>query len=326
MSDYTHLTLKERKKLFAYLQMNLPVTEIAKRMGRHRSTIYREINRNSENKYYTPCVANTMMKARYSGRPKKIHPDTALYHYIMIKLKKGWSPEQISGRLKFENKPYYVCHETIYQYIYQRSYKDMYSLLIRKKPRRSKRYGRKHGSGKYLYIKSIHDRSSKIESRDILGHWEGDTIAFASSKYQNITTLVERKTRFIMLRKNNDRKTNTVMPTITDVINKYPRKMWQTLTLDQGSEFANFYEIEKQTKCITYFCDPHSPWQRGSNENTNGRLRRFLPRTAEISKITQTELDKLSKNLNNTPRKCLGFMTPKEALSQECKSICRFSF
>jgi transposase, IS30 family len=326
MSNYTHLTLKERKKLFAYLQMGLSIKELAKRMKRHRSTIYRELNRNSEDKYYTPCSANAKMKLRYSGRPKKIHPDTALYYYIVRQLKKGWSPEQISGRLKLENKPYYVCHETIYQYIYQRSYKNMYHLLARKKPCRGKRYGRKHRSGKYLYIKSIHDRPSKIEARRILGHWEGDTIAFASSKYENITTLVERKTRFIMLKKNNNRKTNTVMPAISSIINKYPRKMWKTLTLDQGSEFSDFYEIERQTKCITYFCDPHSPWQRGSNENTNGRLRRFLPRTIEISKITQNELDKLSKNLNNTPRKCLGFMTPKEALFQDCRSICRFSF
>lgn len=130
----------------------------------------------------------------------------------------------------------------------------------------------------------------------------------------------------MLLKKNDNRKTATVMPAIKDIIIKFPKKMRKMIIVDQCSEFANFKEIEQKTKCLTYYCDPHSRWQRGSNKNTNGRLRRFLLRSTDIKNFTQNELDKFSKKFNDMPRECLGFMTPKEALLLDCKSSCRSSY
>ena len=201
----------------------------------------------------------------------------------------------------------------------------MYRYLAKGKKQRGKRYGRKVGSGKYVGIRLIEQRPKEVKTRRIIGHWEGDTIGFGSSKYENITTLVERKTRLTKLIKNSSRVSDEVMNSIKRYIDKLPRKLGKTLTLDQGSEFANFRLVERQTKCKVYFCQAHSPWQRGTNENTNGRLRRYLPRDIEIEKINQEMLEKLEKKINNSPRKCLGFKYPREALQADCKKICRNS-
>ena len=160
----------------------------------------------------------------------------------------------------------------------------MYRYLAKGKKQRGKRYGRKVGSGKYVEISLIEQRPKEVKTGRVIGHWEGDTIGFGSSKYENITTLEERKTRFTKRIKNSSRVSNEVMNSIKIFINKLPRKLGRTLTLDQGYEFANFRLIEKNTKCKVYFCYAHSPWQRGTNENTNGRLRRYLPRNIEIQK------------------------------------------
>jgi len=328
MKVYTHLSLKERRRIYVFKDMKLTPLEIAKRLGRHRSTIYRELKRNSEGNYYLPDTAHRLTQSRCKKPSFRITTNTALYDYILRRLKDSWSPEQISGRMKLENKPYYACPETIYRYIYRRSNKGMYRCLARKKPQRGTRYGRKVGSGKFAGIRLIDQRPIEIETRQNIGHWEGDTIGFSSSKYENITTLVERKIRYVKLIKNSNRTSNEVMGSIKGLIKQgsCPKKLWKTLTFDQGSEFADFRTIDRETKCKTYFCNPHSPWQRGTNENMNGRLRRYLPRETRIQDITQNRLDQLSKKLNNLPRKCLGFMTPREALLLNCKTICRTSF
>lgn len=279
MKKYQHLSQKERLKLYDYYQTGLSRSEIAAKLNRSRSTIGRELNRNKTGSRYLPDTAQKLYQSRYSGRPRTINPDTPLYYYIRYKLMAGWSPEQISGRMKAQRKPYYVCHETIYQYIYhERQGKTWYAYLARAKPKRGKRKGRKAGSGKYLYVRSIHGRLSEVMTRRQMGHWEGDTIGFSSDKYENITTLVECKSRYLIMIKNNNRQSENVMKSIQYVLNQLPRFKRRTITFDQGSEFAQWRPLEKQTKCTTYYCDPHSPWQRGTNENTNGRIRRFLSR------------------------------------------------
>lgn len=326
MKKYQHLSQKERLKLYDYTQKGLSPSEISKRLNRSRSTISRELKRNRMGSRYLPDSAQKLYLSRYPGRPRKINPDTAVYHYIRYKLMSGWSPEQISGRMKVEKKPYYVCHETIYQYIYkERQGKDWYTCLARSKSKRGKRKGRKVGSGKY-HIRPIHCRSTEIMNRQQIGHWEADTIGFSTHKYENITTLVERKSRYLLMIKNKNRQSDNVMKSIENILNQVPRFKRRTITFDQGSEFAHWSSLERKTKCRVYHCDPHSPWQRGTNENTNGRIRRFLPRSTPIQSLSQTDIEWICKKMNSFPRKILGFHTPKEAIKLQSQIRCCTSF
>jgi IS30 family transposase len=325
MSCYTQLTMPERMRLYTFLEMGLSKIQIAQRLGRHRSTIYREVQRNRRSIGYLPGIAHRKSQKRRADKPGKIRTGPRLYDYILRGLKRGLSPEQIAGRMKREVKPFYVCHETIYRYIYRLGNKGLYRLLHYKKRRRGNRWGRKVGSGKYCGITLITERPQEIESREEFGHWEGDTIAFSNTKYLNVATYVERKTRFVVLDKHADRKTATVLGALECRIQRHPSKLWKTVTFDQGSEFADYRPLERRTRCKTYFCEPHSPWQRGSNENMNGRLRRYLPRSIDIQAVTQENLNDLAKKINNIPRKCLDYMTPREALLQCFPSYCRTS-
>ena len=327
MRNYTHLKLSDRQQFSSYLEMNLSIKQISQRLGKHRSSIYRELKRNNISSNYSPYKAQDRAKNQRvlkSSSQLKIETNERLRCHIFLKLEEGWSPEQISGRLKRENSSDYVCHETIYRYIYRQQEKRLYYLLTHKRANRRSKYGRKPHTRPYLNRRSIHNRAQSIELRKIIGHWEGDTLQF-SSLSRNITTLVERKTRFLFLIKNENKKTKTVVDGITKVIDQNSKKLWKSITFDRGSEFMNFIEIEKKICGNTYFCDPHSPWQRGSNENMNGRLRRFLPRKTDINSISQEDLISLQTKLNNTPRKCLGFKTPTEALSHNLKRVCRIS-
>lgn len=323
MKKYQHLSSKERLKLYGAYQKGLTITQIANLLQRSKSTISRELKRNTKGKWYLPDRAHKLYRERYSGRPRKIKADSELYYYIRHKLMAGWSPEQISGRLKRENKPYYACHETIYQYIYrERQGKTWYNFLARAKPRRGKRKGRKVGSGKFLGLRLIHSRPDHILNRQQMGHWEADTIAFAGHKYENVTTLLERKSRYLIMIKNKNRQSEHVMQAIQNALMQLPRNKRRTITFDQGSEFAHWRKLERQTKCIAYYCDPHSPWQRGSNENMNGRIRRFLPRVIPIDHLCQRQIDNICKKINMIPRKVLGFLTPREAIKLKARIVC----
>lgn len=306
--------------------MRLSIKEIANRMGRHKSTIYRELDRNLHYGYYMPAKADEQAKARHPKPPNKIDANTALNNYVVTGLKQGWSPEQISGRMKMEGKEFYACSESIYRYIYNNRYLGLYKFLPSKKIKRrcrSKRNGRVNQI--QIAIRNIHKRPAYIKDREELGHWEGDTVRFSKDQKSCVTTLVERKSRYVCLNKNADKKAKTVTEHICDKMKLAPKKLWRSIAFDQGSEFMEFRAIERQTKATIYFCDTSSPWQRGSNENTNGRLRRYLPRGLEIDGIPQEYLDKISNLMNNTPRKCLGFQTPAEVIKQHWNGFCRTS-
>jgi IS30 family transposase len=162
----------------------------------------------------------------------------------------------------------------------------------------------------------ITNRPEIVNTRETFGHWEGDNIIFSSSKTQSITSVVERKSRFLMLTKNVNSQTATVMNNIKEKLLKVPLEGCLTITFDQGSEFADYKQLETNIGCRVYYCEISSPWQKGTNENTNGRLRRYLPRKIDITSISQKDLDHIAKRANATPRKCLGFKTPKEMFQQ----------
>lgn len=306
--------------------MKIKISEIARRMNRHRSTIYRELGRNTYCGTYMPAIAHEQAKDRHPKSPNKLDEHSELNEYVLNGLKQGWSPEQISGRMKLEGKIFYVCPESIYRYIYANKQLGLYKLLPTKKPKRRSRHQRRTCLNRQQIAKrTIANRSTTVDTREELGHWEGDTIRFPKSQKTCVTTLVERKSRYVCLQKNEDKKSGTVINHICQKIKSAPKKLWRSLTLDQGAEFMNFRTIERETKSKIFFCDSHSPWQRGSNENMNGRLRRHLPKHFSIDDISQNYLDRIAILMNNTPRKCLGFYTPAEVMKQHWIGFCRTS-
>jgi IS30 family transposase len=321
MENYTHFSFEERKKIYYYLQVKLSVTQIAERLGRHKSCVYREIKRNSFDGKYIGSIANEVStERRRKSRRNKIRDNPKLNNYIWEGLKAGWSPEQISGRLKLDKEVYYACHESIYRYIYNEKNIEWYQYLHHKKKRRHKHCVRRRQI-RFSRGKSIHERTPDLEG--CFGHWEGDTIAFKGARNVNITTLVERKTLYTLLTKNATKTSAVVMNKIKKIVKSTPKKYWETLTFDQGGEFADFKKIERNSKCLVYYCDPKSPWQRGINENTNARIRKYLPKNADIEQISDEEITILNEKINKIPRKKLGYLMPKEALALEFKKNCR---
>jgi len=304
--------------------MKVGISTIAKKMGRHRSTLYRELGRNTSPDHYLPALADARAKERHPQAANKLEKNEELNLFVLEGLKKGWSPEQISGRMKMEKPLFYACPESIYRYIYRHKTLGLCKYLTSGKCKRRTRCSRKTRE-KRLQItqRNICHRAEDVNKRNQIGHWEGDTIRFQNNQTTCVTTLVERKSRYICLRKNEDKKSKTVIGHIYHAINSVPRKMWSSLTFDQGMEFMDFRTIERQTKCKIFFCDPHSPWQRGSNENMNGRLRRYLPKDFNIDIIDQDYLNKIAHKANHTPRKCLDYFTPNEVVLQHWKGFCR---
>lgn len=324
MGKYTHLSLSDRRRFYTFIEMKLSMTEIAKRLGKHRSTLYREIKRNNGLEGYLPGSAQLKTEDRAKKkRLNKIEHDGYLRDYVVRSLKKGWSPEQISGRMKYHKLTIYACPETIYQYVYRSKNKELYYCLPYKKPKRQKRFYRQKSPCRYGKIRLITERPKDIDTRQRFGHWEGDTIAFKGDKQKAVTTLVERKSRMVFLIKNNRKFSHGVMEKIKNKFATLPKKMFKTITFDQGIEFADYKQLEHDNERKVYYCETHSPWQKGSNENMNGRLRWHLPKEANIAKITQEELDQLAAKLNRCPRKCLGYKTPQEVFIQQYKNDCR---
>jgi len=306
--------------------MNAPVKTISERSGRHRSTIYRELNRNKPKPEdrYMPGIAHQMAQERHPHVPNKLDTNKELNKYVLGGLNKGWSPEQISGRMKLENKEFTTCPESIYRYVYRDKEKKLYKLLPRKKSKRRIRAERaKRQKAALIAKRNISNRPQEATSRHNSGHWEGDTIRFKKGQKTCVTTLAERKSRLVILLKNKNKKSGTVINNICKKVKALPKKKFASLTLDQGTEFSSFLPIERLTRCKVYFCDPHSPWQRPTNENTNGRIRRFLPKKFKIDVLNQGQLDKIADIMNNTPRKCLGYQTPIEVFMQQQKPPCR---
>jgi IS30 family transposase len=313
--------MRERRRLAMLHSMNLPISEIARRLRRHRSTLYRELSRNRDKGYYWPGVAHQKARQRHPRKRLKLKQYPQLRDYVSTHLQCGWSPEQIAGRLRLERQPVSLCHESIYRYIYR--YKLTYHrYLTQQKPQRGIRYKQRKQTY-YIVSRQLKCRSKEVETRQTFGHWEGDTLRFRKCRRTCVTSLVERKSLLVLLKHNQNAKSETVMNNIKVLLCNTPRKIWQSITFDQGSEFAQSWTVERCSRAKVYYAQPHSPWQRGTNENTNRRLRRYLPRQMQLKQLTQPVLDNIATKMNNTPRKCLGFLTPKEVYANFCKTTCR---
>ncbi len=314
------LTLSERETISRGLAQKLSMSAIAAQLGRAPSTVSREIKRNGGYASYRASAAEEAAWQR-ALRPKacKLAGRPYLVREITEKLQWHWSPEQIAGWLKRhhpDDERYHVSHETIYKSLFIQARgvlkKELLACLRSQRVmRRSKHASRKgHGLGKIVDAVSIRERPASIEDRAVPGHWEGDLIA--GSNNSHIATLVERHSRYVMLAKVRDRKTDTVIRALIRQSRKLPDELYKSLTWDRGNEMAEHEKFTLATDIQVYFCDPYSPWQRGSNENTNRLLRQYFPKGTNLSGHSQAELDRVARMLNERPRKTLDFETPAE--------------
>ncbi len=325
MKEYQRLNLNEREELSRYLAMNYSYRKIANIIGRSPSTIYHEVQRTGAGCLsYRAISAQTraLATARIPLRKRKLDTNIHLQQIVIKYLHLRWSPEQIAKRLKImypDDMAMRVSHETIYAYVYvhpRRHLKRQLLFYLRRKHkyRRLRDKERKKSRPIQDFI-SIDDRPAEVNSRTIAGHWEGDLIMGALNK-SAIGTLVERKTRMTFITKLKDKDAASVRGAFARKLNRLPDAFKKSLTYDQGQEMAEHKIFIQDTRVQVYFAHPHSPWERGTSENTNSLIRDFFPRGTDFSKISARQLKKVEDMLNDRPRKTLNFYTPREVFTK----------
>ncbi len=319
------LSLEEREEISRGLAAGHSIRAIAEALGRSPSTVCREVNTNGGRKKYRALVADRAA-CRRALRPKraKLAQCRRLRGVVERKLEAKWSPQQISAWLasEYPDRPeMQVSHETIYQSLFVQSRgalrKELHSCLrTGRAMRRAKAYTKGNvGQGQLRDMVMISERPAEVKDRAVPGHWEGDLIF--GKKMTSIGTLVERHSRYVILLKlPNGHGAEAVRKAMTKRILTLPAQLRRSITWDQGKEMAEHVQFTVDTGVQIYFCDPKSPWQRGSNENTNGLLRQYLPKTSDLSQCTQRELDAIARSLNTRPRQTLGWMTPSRAFAE----------
>jgi len=323
------LTLTDREEISRGLVAGSSIRSIAASLGRAPSTISREIRRNNGLGGYRASLADQTAWDR-ARRPKlcKLVQNRALARLVASKLCLEWSPEQIAGWLKrtySDDETYQVSHETIYRSLFIQARgalkKELMAHLRRTRGmRRSRHHTQKTGiHGRIIDAVSISERPAAVEDRALPGHWEGDLLF--GSKNSQIATLVERQSRYLMLTKVTSKDTETVVNALIKHAQKLPHELYKSLTWDRGKEMADHRRFTLATDIKVYFCDPQSPWQRGSNENTNGLLRQYLPKGIDLASYSQPKLNAIARRLNERPRKTLNYETPAERFNQSVASI-----
>jgi len=318
------LTLAEREEISRGVVAGHSLRSIAASIGRAPSTISREIDRNGGCRDYRASEADLAAWDR-AHRPKrcKLAENRALARIVARKLRKLWSPEQIAGWLKRtypDDENFQVSYETIYRSLFIQARGALKKELLqhlrrRRATRRSRHHTQKTDNhGRILDTVSISERPASAEDRAVPGHWEGDLISGSGNTY--IATLVERHTRYVMLAKVDSKKTETVINALIKQAHKLPQELYKSLTWDRGKEMADHKRFSLATDIDVYFCDPQCPWQRGSNENTNGLLRQYFPKGTDLSVHSQAKLNAVARQLNERPRKTLDYETPAERFDQ----------
>ena len=330
---HTELDLRERRAIEDMLNAKVPVSKIAAEIGIHRSTVYREIKRNfftddelpQLNGYFGMTAQRSAAERR--ARRRKLVRIPELREAVIDRLQEGWSPEQIAGRLRIEPRaPYRICHETIYQYVYSESGKsqELGRYLPERQKKRKPRYARKARDRVFPLETSIHNRPDEINDRSQFGNWEGDLMIFERAQGNaNVATLIERKTRYTVLLRNHDRKSRPLMNKLINEMSPLPANARRSITFDRGLEFSSWRELHKGMGTKSWFCDPQAPWQKGSVENMNKRVRRYLPRDTALLSLPNRYMRSICDRLNATPRKCLGYRTPAEAFRDELMKLGR---
>jgi IS30 family transposase len=315
-----HLTLPEREEISRGLVAGRSLRSIARDLERPASTISREVQRNGGARAYRAAASEKLAWTR-AARPKtwRLASNAPLRQLVTQKLQTDWAPQQVAGWLKreYENQPQMqVSQETIYRSLFVQAKstlkKELLAHLRSKRQVRRTMVLKDYKQGQIVGAVSIRERPACVEDRAVPGHWEGDLIIGARNS--QIATLVERHSRYVMLAKLGGKDSQTVVDALIERVKKLPTNLMRTLTWDRGTELAQHARFTVATDVQVYFCDPRSPWQRGTNENTNGLLRYYLKRTDDLSQYTQQQLDQIAMKLNTRPRETLGFESPAERL------------
>ena len=322
--NYNQLSQEERVSIYHWHASGKSARWIGEALCRHHSAISRELKRNSKRTKvwshgYEPIRAHGLaLRRRQRPCRYKLARQPDLRSLVLSKLAMGWSPEAIAGRLALDQASMRISHEAIYRYIYFCSAQkiDLHRFLPRKRHRRG-RPG-KRGDSPVDIIQdrvSIAKRPSHVDKREEPGHWEADMMGFRDRR-QNLLVAHERTSRFTLIAKTPNRQSDVIFRKLRSWLKNLPRDLRRSLTHDNGPEFAKHHRLNKTLHLETFFCDPHSPWQKGGIENMNGRLRRSLPRSTDLATLSHAALAALASRHNNTPRKCLGFKTPKEVFDE----------
>jgi IS30 family transposase len=314
---YVQLTEAERELIAQMHWEGKGPSEIARTIGRNKGTISRELRRNSSHEYscYTPCKAHkrSVQRKLTARHSRPLLKNEKIQLYVRQKLKLNWSPEIIAGRLKKSGQS--ISHEAIYQFIYHRDTPDREQLISQlcraHRKRRIKGKGRKVRKTKIPNRVSIDARPKAVDQRKQVGHWEADTLISRKSKAA-LHSMTERVTRLLRLSKLKSKSAAESNKAVAKALKNLPLRAKRTLTLDNGTENASHEELTEKLGIKCYFADPYAAWQRGSNEQINGLIRRYLPKGTDFSKIDKDQIKKIERLINNRPRKCLGFKTPLE--------------
>ena len=325
---YTRLTDQERECISRGLAQHKPLRQIAKELSRSPSTISREIRRNRGKTSYRAFSASRRAKAAASSRKRgkrKIEKQESLLSYVIEKLKGEWSPQEISKRLKIEyawDMDMQISHEAIYQYIYVLPRGELKQLLIkglrqeRKHRRAQKRGDTAETRGKIANMLSIEERPAEVAERSVPGHWEGDLI-LGKYKRSALGTLVERTTRYTILVPLGEHKdAASVREAYAEAFKSLPAELKKSLTYDQGKEMSEHEQFTIDTGIQVYFAHPGSPWERGTNENTNGLIRQYFPKGTDFTQVSKEEILEVQRKLNDRPRRALGYLKPNEVINQ----------
>ena len=318
------LSLAEREEISRGLVAGQSIRGMARQLKRAASTISREITRNGGIRRYRAAAADKRAwKQALRPKPCKLVLQAPLRQAVILKLETHWSPQQIAGWLKRtypDREDMHISHETIYKSLYVQARgalkKELVQYLRSKRQLRGSRHAKtdKDRRGKIPDAISISERPPEVEDRAVPGHWEGDLICGPNHSF--IGTLVERHSRYVMLMKLSDKKTDTVVNALIKHSKRLPDELYKSLTWDRGHELAAHKRFTLETNIDVFFCDPQSPWQRGTNENTNRLLRQYFPKGTDLSVHSQAELDAVARQLNERPRKTLEYETPAERFSQ----------
>jgi IS30 family transposase len=332
MKTYQHLSAEERAVIMIEHGKGSSVRSIARVLDRNASTVSRELLRNRDLPVVQPydatrAASSYRRRRRNCGRPRKLQTGNALYRHVHDQLVYWrWSPQQIAARLRHmhpDDPAERVSHETIYAAIYTHPRgglkQAMVEALRQEKPARGRRRTTLAGGGFVPEQLRIVHRPEEIESRQWPGHWEGDLIKGAFNR-SCVGTLVERKTRFVVLCRMDGCTAQDALEGFTRQMKKLPAFLRESLTYDRGTEMSCHVELARQLNLDIWFADPHAPWQRGSNENTNGLLRQFLPKGTDLSGLSQMQLNDIAKLMNGRPRQTLGWLTPEEAMAKELEA------
>ena len=324
MKVYTQLKFEERVAISLMKQKGMNNAAIAVNLGRHRVTIDRELSRNryGDQIEYMPDFADKKSKERKHKQIPKIEKNKAIKNYMLIKLRDKWSPDVIAGRLLLD-LDLKITTETIYQYIYSPFGRtlNLASFLATRRRKRNYRHERK--SRKIIIPEkvSIHERSDAANQRSEAGHFEGDLTFFTGNKSTNIMVITERSSRFSFFIKNVSKNAKVVGKNMFNCLASIPEHIRKSITFDNGTEFVNHRLARNFLKMKTYFCDPHSPWQKGQVEKTNAMLHRFIPKKASLASVDETSLKQIQNQFNSVPRKVLGYKTPAEVFNQLLENV-----